>query len=201
MAVTPGSNPALRREPDALAATSPSDYADPSFSSLDRLVQASVGSSALPLRDTRDTFGSYSQSQLSPQEYYEVGSDAAAAHGNPAALRWFDLLANDAGKDGLPAAPSQFDVEPGRGFLQGRDGNEATPLQRATRIVDDDAHPGNAQGPYNRLPDDSDAALPKRILERRLWQAEEDIGLMPREHILFDMFVHRISSTVCHSKT
>jgi hypothetical protein len=151
------------------------------------------------VRDGREGLGAFAQNQLSPQEYYEVGSDAAAAQGNPAALRWFDLLANDAGKDSLPAPPSQAESEPARGFHQGHNNAEATPLQRATRIIDADLRPNNVQEPYDQMSDVGDTGPSRWLRERRLWQSEEDIQLLPREQILFDIFVHRISSMVGHT--
>jgi hypothetical protein len=200
LAATPGSNAGPRRDIETLPSTSPSDYADASYSRLDRLVQASIGSSALPLRDTRETLGAFAQNQLSPQEYFEVGSDAAAAQGNPAALRWFDLLANDAGRDSLPPPQAHSEIDQGRSFSQGRDGTEVTPLQRATRIIDDDVQPNGAQESYEQMGDVSENGPSKWLLERRLWQAESDIQLLPREQILFDKFVHQISSAVCCSR-
>lgn len=197
LTLTPGSSEVLRRDPELLAAAaSPADHSAPSFSNLDRLVQASVGSSSLPLRDARESISAISQNHLSPQEYYEFGSDAAAARGNPAALRWFDLLANDVGRESVPAPANQFELVRNKDHFHQEDRTDVTPLQQATRIIDDDSQNDGAQGALDRYADPSTAGTSKRLLEKRLWQAAEDIPLMTREQILFDVFVHQISSAV-----
>ena len=194
--MTPGAGTLIRREPDHPPQTNPSDYNDAAFSSLDQLVRVSVGASSLPVPDNHDQLNTFGHNQLSPQDHIETGSNSSAPHGNPAAIRWFDLLANDAGKDGVQVAPTQAQMDQDRGFPQSNDDTSPTPLQRATRIVDNEPQESTGQETYGQTPGVDESGLSKRLLERRLWQAEDDIRLIPMEQILFDRFVHQISLSV-----
>lgn len=130
----------------------------------------------------------------------EMGSAASAPQGNPAAIRWFDLLATDAGKDGVQAALTLSEATPDRGHAQNvGDGLEVTPLQQATRVIDEhDKKSDDAQsGPQPQV--EGSDRVSSRLLERRLWQAENDIRLLPREQVLFSKFVHEICLSVCFS--
>jgi hypothetical protein len=120
-----------------------------------------------------------------------------ALDGNPAALRWFGLLANDAGQDVIQAA--QYDAEPNRGPVD--DGNfaDGTALQRATRIVDNS--PETIEASSGRVSFADNTRQPSRISERQLWQAKEVIELLPSEKVIFDNFVQHMGLWVCFSSS
>ncbi|RDL34802.1 Uncharacterized protein BP5553_07930 [Venustampulla echinocandica] len=102
-----------------------------------------------------------------------------AASTGVAAVQWFGLLAKDASRETFQDA----DVEPGLegGFLDPLNDqykDDATPLQRATKIIDSQ-------------PPEKDLVIDR---EEDMWQAQESISLLEREQILFENFLHRISS-------
>lgn len=133
------------------------------------------------------------QQQYTTPDWYAQQPDSAsttpAASTGVAAVRWFGLLANYA------SHPEALDEEAedapvgGQegGFLDlfnGQDENDMTPLQRATKIVDD-SQPLEKRNP-----------LEKAIGEEGMWQASGNILLLDREQILFGNFLHRICSWV-----
>ncbi|KAL1849122.1 hypothetical protein VTK73DRAFT_9964 [Phialemonium thermophilum] len=116
------------------------------------------------------------------QQQPESASTTPSASASVAAVRWFDLLANDASRDAL----DEVDLPPGLegGFLDlfnGQDEGDLTPLQRATKAID------GQLPPVRRLGDDS-------AQERSMWQTQADISLLDREQGLFKNFLHRICS-------
>ena len=126
----------------------------------------------------------------------ESASTTPAA--SAAAARWFDLLANDTQEAfEESSAPLKLDgafLNPSGSDSQ--DENGLTPLQRATRIVDD-------QQPS---PNPADAAIspsgPLSSLEKEeesMWKAPAHILLLHREQVLFENFLRRICSWVCSS--
>ncbi len=101
-----------------------------------------------------------------------------------AAVQWFGLLTRDACREFQDDAPSTLEG----GYLDhfnGHDGNATTPLQHATKIIDD--HPPE-QTPIG---DGSG--------EEARWQAPQSIVLLEHEQTLFANFLHRICSWVCSS--
>ena len=123
----------------------------------------------------------------------DSASTTPAASASVAAVRWFGLLANDASREAFQEADAPLELE--GGFLDpsdGQDGNDMTPLQRATRIID-------GQPAAQNLPDGGiNPANPMSDLEEEsMWQASESIILLHREQILFEHFIHQICSWVC----
>lgn len=118
----------------------------------------------------------------------DSASTTPAASAGVAAVRWFGLLANDASREAFQAADVPLGAE--GGFLGPEDGqneDDMTPLQRATRIIDN-------QPPGRDLPDEGNTpANPTTDLaEEGLWEASENICLLGREQVLFENFLHRI---------
>ncbi|KAL4764164.1 Zn(II)2Cys6 transcription factor [Aspergillus foveolatus] len=121
---------------------------------------------------------------------------------NAATVRWFDLLANDAVRES-PQISSVFGS--GQEILEDTDESQITPLQRATRIVDrthlDDevVQPSlnSRQTIRNAIQSEGSthAVNPPKSSspEERLWQAQENIQLLPHEYSLFENFVQRVS--------
>jgi hypothetical protein len=106
-----------------------------------------------------------------------------AASTGVAAVQWFGLLTRDTShnvfEDHVDTAPT-----PDAGFLDSlnsRDGDNDTPLQRATKTIDGQ-------------PTDSNVEAGKR--EEDMWQSSESITLLEREQVLFANFLHRICSWV-----
>ncbi|RDW81187.1 Zn(II)2Cys6 transcription factor [Aspergillus mulundensis] len=121
---------------------------------------------------------------------------------NAAAVRWFDLLANDAVRE-TPQISSIIGY--GQDVLEETDVSQITPLQRATRIVDrthvddDTVQPGlsSEQSTGNAIQLEQNVhainSPTSASLEERLWQAQETIQLLPHEYTLFENFVQRVS--------
>lgn len=104
-------------------------------------------------------------------------------------MRWFGLLANDAGREVIQTA--EFEAGPSSGLPDDGVFAGATPLQRATKIVDGTP---DAIGTTNyRVSFADDIGLPARLLERQLWQAKDVIQLLPSEKVVFESFVQHIS--------
>lgn len=124
----------------------------------------------------------------------DSASTTPVSSASVAAVRWFDLLANDA----PPEVFEEVDVPLGLegGFLDPSDGqgeDAMTPLQRATRIID-------GQPPARNVPEDGitppAASQPMNLAEESLWKAPENICLLDRERGLFENFLLRICSWV-----
>ena len=117
----------------------------------------------------------------------ETSSATSAVSGNPA-LRWFGLLAHDAGRDAIQTA--ELEAEHSNIAPDDENYTHATPLQTATRIVDD---PNNAvENESPRVSFGGDIGLPTSS-ERQLWQAKNAIQLLPSEKVIFENFVRHIS--------
>lgn len=125
----------------------------------------------------------------------ETSPGAFTIGGNRAALRWFGLLANDAGREFIQTA--ECEAQPSRGLLDDAASAGATPLQTATRIVD--GSPDTIETSNYRMSIADDIGLPARMSERQLWQAEDVIQLLPSEKVVFETFVQHTSFWVCFS--
>lgn len=129
---------------------------------------------------------------------------------NAATIRWFGLLAHDAARS-TPEISTVLDHTPNgnvngtendyrkfRNFFFARaeeesvDVSRLTPLERATRIVDQQ-QPSllGIEG------EDNNARVQAHPFEEQLWQSEKPIQLLPREYLLFEHFVRRVSQWVC----
>lgn len=129
---------------------------------------------------------------------------------NAATIRWFGLLAHDAARS-TPEISTVFDHTTNgntngtendyrkfRNFFFARaeeenvDVSSLTPLERATRIVDQQ-QPSllGVEG------EDSNAHVHAHPFEEQLWQSEKSIQLLSREYLLFEHFVRRVSQWVC----
>lgn len=136
---------------------------------------------------------------MSLQNLSDVAASAYEINGNNGVIRWFDLLASDAAREVVQI--TEADYKQDWSFLEHSediDAHQLTPLQQATRIVDhkqrDDIF--GHQLRTSILPETSDR--PRRASsEQKLWQAQENIVLLPREHVLFENFLQRISQWVC----
>ncbi len=112
-------------------------------------------------------------------EQPDSASTTPVASTSVAAVQWFGLLAKDASRvafqeaDLPPRLEGSF-LDPFNG--QYEDG--ATPLQRATKIIDGQPLAGDVVGDGSR--------------ENDMWQAPDNISLLEREQILFENFLHRI---------
>lgn len=118
---------------------------------------------------------------------------------NAAAIRWFGLLADDAARESpqLSTTPAGY----GNDCLSfehavGGDPTQHTSLQRATRVLDYHSSSVAGQNPADASPWDIDRVI-GTPLEKRLWQAQEPIDLLPQEHFLFENFEQRVSQWVC----
>lgn len=118
---------------------------------------------------------------------------------NAAAIRWFGLLADDAARE----SPQLSTALAGCGndclsfeHTVGGDPTQQTSLQRATQVLDYPSSSGAGQSGADGSPWDVDG-LTGTPLEKRLWQAQEPIDLLPREHFLFENFVQQVSQWVC----
>lgn len=128
---------------------------------------------------------------------------------NAATIRWFGLLAHDAARS-TPEISTVLDHTPNgngaendyrkfRNFFFARaeeenvDVSRLTPLERATRIVDQE------QPSLLGIEGENDNAHAQaHQFEEQLWQSEKPIQLLPREYLLFEHFVRRVSQWVCH---
>lgn len=122
---------------------------------------------------------------------------------NAATVRWFDLLANDAVREGPQMSSSIGGY--GQDILEETDASHITPLQRATRIVDrthveeEQLQPGLNAGQSTLNPGQSKInyhvvkSPTSSYPEEKLWQAQEPIQLLPKEYSLFENFVQRVS--------
>ncbi|KAH6976162.1 hypothetical protein BKA56DRAFT_488860 [Ilyonectria sp. MPI-CAGE-AT-0026] len=120
----------------------------------------------------------------------DSASTTPTASASVAAVRWFGLLASDASREAFQEADIALELE--GGFLDPSDGqeeNDTTPLQRATRIIDD-------QPPAQDLSEEGIAAASPitNLAEKSMWQASANICLLDREQMLFENFLHRICS-------
>lgn len=110
----------------------------------------------------------------------DSASSTPIASTSVAAVRWFELLANDASRDIFPEAENESNVLEG-GFLDpfnNQDESTTTPLQQATKLID-----GN--------PEDR-ALIYEGTREEDMWQASENISLLEREQVLYRTFLYRI---------
>jgi hypothetical protein len=131
---------------------------------------------------------------------------------NAATIRWFGLLAHDAARS-TPEISTVLDHTPNgnengtendyrkfRNFFFARaeeenvDVSRLTPLERATRIVDLEQPLLGVEG------EDTSAHAHTHPFEEQLWQSEKSIQLLPREYLLFEHFVRRVSQWVCHAR-
>ncbi|KAK9427544.1 fungal-specific transcription factor domain-containing protein [Lipomyces doorenjongii] len=140
-----------------------------------------------------------SSNYLSPQSVSDLSHSVIASSvtssghtADTAAVRWFGLLASDAARDSIrtSAADASYGQELNIFDSHDKDPTRITPIQQATYLVDNyrfengDAHDGSSY------------ALPKDGPEERLWQAPENLELLPQEHFLFENFVQRISQWI-----
>jgi hypothetical protein len=129
---------------------------------------------------------------------------------NAATIRWFGLLAHDAARSTPEISTvldhtansngngTDNDYHKFRNFFFARaeeenvDVSSLTPLERATRIVDQQ-QPSllGVEG------EDSNAHVHAHQFEEQLWQSEKSIQLLSREYLLFEHFVRRVSQWVC----
>ena len=144
-----------------------------------------------PVRDIADTHlwnnneNIPQQTQLSDYEWLATrpGSTATspAASTGVAAVQWLDLLTRDAYGEVQGHEPQTLEG----GYLDpfnGHDEHATTPLQYATKTIDD-------QPPEQ-------PALDVDRGEEALWQASQSIVLLDHEQRLFANFLHRICSWV-----
>ena len=128
------------------------------------------------------------QPQVSDYDWFgphpESTATSPAASTGVAALQWLGLVTRDAfaeveGTDAPTLEGGHLDP------FDGHAGNATTPLQQATKIVDDQ--------PSEQTPVRGDNE------EEALWQAHQGIVLLEHEQTLFAHFVNRICSWVCPS--
>lgn len=128
----------------------------------------------------------------------QVGSTPSTTAGNTnvAAVRWLDVLTNDVAREALSESRVALDRDCGPLDLSSQYGqNGSTPLQRATRIVDNCL--SNLSGALElggQGPQALSAVIPAD--DNSSWQSREDIALLPEEETLFADFLRRISSWV-----
>lgn len=116
-----------------------------------------------------------------------VGSDLLFAHQDTestsptasvsvAAARWFDLLATEVTKEAIEETnlPSGHEAE-FPDLFGGQNNADLTPLQMATRIVDE------PQGDFS-----------SKDQGQSTWQVPGNISLLPQEQVLFKNFLHGI---------
>lgn len=121
-----------------------------------------------------------------PQESSETATGSPIKPTDTTAARWFGLLTNDVAREVAEVAKSNFELDRSSGGISDdQDHDGATPLQRATRIVD-----GQKEA--------EDLGL-GQFSEERLWRAEDDIRLLRREHFLFENFVLRLGQWVSYA--
>lgn len=131
------------------------------------------------------------QFSYTTHEWFGGHTDSAvttpAASAGVAAARWFGLLTNHAS----PEVPQAFQEEDARLGLDkellnqtGTQGLEhPTPLQRATKVIDD-VH-------------DSTENVGENFENEASWQASESIALLDEEKVLLQNFLCRICPWVC----
>ncbi|XHG07561.1 hypothetical protein AWENTII_010700 [Aspergillus wentii] len=119
--------------------------------------------------------------QIESPHVSDAGTQTSGPTLSTAAVRWFGLLATDAAREAVPTG-----VEEGIdwSFLDYDTVWEpVTPLQQATKIVDHQVEQ-NVISPRTQES------------ERELWQSPETIQLLPKEHVLFENFINRISQWI-----
>ena len=103
-------------------------------------------------------------------------SSSPAASASVAAARWFDLLATEVSKDVVQETDLPSGHETGfPDLFSGQSDADLTPLQKATRIVDN--------------PQDD---IVGKDGGQGTWQAAGSIALLPQEQELFKNFLHAI---------
>lgn len=131
----------------------------------------------------------YDQRQDLPSTLDETSPSPMHVAGNPAALRWFGLLTNDAGREIVHAVENHAD--PSSSLLDNEASKNMSPLQRATSIVDSPQCTTTcASDPTSS---EHDIHFPTRMPERQLWQSKEVIQLLPSERLVFENFVQHFS--------
>lgn len=137
---------------------------------------------------------------------------------NAATIRWFGLLAHDAvrstpelpinqtsaGGAGVHITENEDDSHDFRPFFFPRldednlDLSRITPLERATRIVDQQQHLHEPAVDGDDIANSENIGhTPTHPFEEQLWQSEKSIQLLSREYLLFEHFVRRVSQWVC----
>lgn len=140
---------------------------------------------SLHIHDADDWFGLQADSTPS----------TTAGNTNVAAVRWFDVLTNDAPREALSESCAALEPDCGPLEISSEYGqNGLTPLQRATRIVD--SCPSNLSGAGES--EGSEAVYAAISADDGFsWRSREDITLLAEEQALFESFLRRISSWVC----
>lgn len=160
---------------------------------------AKSGPNGLEVNDLGGVNGQQHLADIEPQHVPRVNYDWFAAQPESAsstpsvptqsaALRWLGVLTSNASGDAFPDADVAQHLD--TGFLRGADGDgdgSLTPLQRATRAVDDRAADNN-----DLLASDADDSVYTQLP----WQSE-NIDLLHDEQMLFNRFLRRICSWVC----
>lgn len=159
---------------------------------------SNLGDAGVEERASGNGYPNHPETEVSPR--FEIGSHdwlvqpesasstpSVAAHS--AAIKWLGVLTGDASSNSLPDASLAQNLD--NGFLRGDHGEQddtLTPLQRATRAVDERTgdHAADVE------------ASGKPILP---WQSTENITLLEDEQILFGRFLRRICSWVCDPLT
>lgn len=114
---------------------------------------------------------------------------------NIAAARWFDVLTSDAPREALfDWAPTPDQQSNSLDIPESHGENGLSPLQRATRIVDN--CPPRLHGSEDFY---SPADASTTFGESLAWQASGNISLLREEQVLFENFLHGISAWVCFS--
>ena len=127
----------------------------------------------------------------------ETSPSVRSIDGNPAALRWFGLLASDARREAT--ATAEHEAELGGCFLHDEAFEDGTALQKATRIVDDCPEAIEGRGDCGMSPAYNSEA-PTLTQDKHLWQAESAIQLLPSERSHFENFVRQIGPWVSFRK-
>ena len=142
--------------------------------------------------------GQSTQNALSHHhQEFSSASTTPVASTSVAAVRWFGLLANDASRDAFDEAdvPTSGAAEMEE-FLEPSEGQEETdmtPLQRATRSIDNQPV---VQVDIDPALTPADKRLSPGMAEESCWRAAEDIWLLEEEQTWFETFLHRICSWV-----
>ncbi|OAA56192.1 Zn(2)-C6 fungal-type DNA-binding domain protein [Niveomyces insectorum RCEF 264] len=156
----------------------------------------------------------------------DAGVPSPTMSGGAATARWFELLANDAvSRVELPQTSEADGGVLDFGFLLNGTGVDhrqsssdkeddpgivtaMTPLQRATKIVDEwhdistdtvavaMAAGNSAVSTTSPSNDSLPSSRPQRIGTECLWRAEEDIRLLPEERFFFENFLERLSKWI-----
>ncbi|KAF7596517.1 hypothetical protein BBP40_001389 [Aspergillus hancockii] len=166
----------------------------PSLDQLQELVPANYSPIAPQCHDLSSPHAPYATKSVTSGSTNSPGATV-----NAATVRWFGLLANDVARE----SPQLSTTVDGYGnetiaFEQTENGELVRPssLQRATQVLD---HQHSVRATSTPTPDTGSRDTNEHIrapLEEKLWQAQEPINLLPREHVLFENFVQRVSQWI-----